>query len=162
MIYLNKLGPGFKPIPFEDKTDNERVGKVMTKEELHKFGMDLLITYLHKQNCKFFGVNDSIGFEYPHLIVKNGENELLYIWIRIEMFPTQPNLGPIANKEAAIKLSKQFNAKPLFAGIRMKCTSSEDSSIPIIGGEYIAEFSGLNKIRLEELDPNMFNTTFHE
>ena len=52
--------------------------------------MDLLITYLFKQKGKFLGVNDNIGNDYPHLVVKNPDNQLLYIWVKTDMYPTFP------------------------------------------------------------------------
>ena len=46
------------------------------------------------------------------------------------------------NQEEVIKLSNQFGAIPVFAGMRMKCVSTEESSIPIYGAGYEAEFTG--------------------
>jgi hypothetical protein len=154
MNYLNKLGPGYKPIPITHKCDDDRIGKVMTKEELHQFGMDLLITYLFKQNGKFLGVNDNIGNDYPHLVVKNPDNELLYIWVRTDIFPTFPEIESIGNLEEVVKLSAQFKASPVFAGIRFKCVSTDENSLSTCGADYNVEFMGLKKIILEEPDYN--------
>lgn len=45
--------------------------------------------------------------------------------------------------EEVIKLSDQFNAIPVFTGIRMSWVSTEENNIPIYGTGYIAEFTGL-------------------
>jgi len=117
--------------------------------------MDLLITYLFKQNGKFLGVNDNIGNDYPHLVVKNPDNQLLYIWVKTDMYPTFPEIESIENLEEVVKLSSRFKASLVFAGIRFRCVTSEENNHTICGAEYIVEFMGLKKIILEEPD---FNT----
>jgi hypothetical protein len=154
MDYLNKLGPDYKPIPITHKCDENRIGQVMTNQELHQFGMDLLITYLFKHNGKFLGVNDNIGNDYPNLVVKDPDNQLLYIWVKTDIFPTFSEIESIENLEEIIKLASQFNASPVFAGIRFRRVSTEENNHTICGGDYIAEFMGLKKIILEEPDYN--------
>ena len=146
MEYLNKKGPDFKLIPITHKCDEDRIGKVMTPIELHQFGIDLLITHLYKQNGKFIGINDSFDNEYPHLVVKNPDKELLYIWITTEMYPNIPGVEVIDNPESAINLSNRFKAKPVFAGIRLACVSTEKKEIAICGGEFHVEFTGLKRV----------------
>jgi hypothetical protein len=58
------------------------------------------------------------------------------------MDPTVPGVSSIENHEEVIKLSNQFGAIPVFAGMRMKCVSTAENSIPIYKGEYEAEFTG--------------------
>jgi hypothetical protein len=125
------------------KGDNpERVGKIMTNEELHEFGLALLIVYLYKQEGTLISANDHVGNEYPHLVARNPKDELLYIWVKTEMYPTMPNIVSIKNHEEVIKLSNQFNAIPAFAGMMLTCVSTEEKSIPVYGGGYVAEFIG--------------------
>jgi hypothetical protein len=59
------------------------------------------------------------------------------------MYPTIPSIASIENHEEVIKLSNQFNAIPAFAGMRLTCVSTEEKSIPVYGGGYVAEFTGL-------------------
>ena len=143
MITINKPLPDGKLKPIPHKGDNpERVGEIMTKEELHKFGLGLLIAYLNIQKGELIKANFNIGNDYPHLIAKNPKGQLLYIWVKTEMYPTMPSIVSIENHEEVIKLSNQFGATPVFAGMRMKCVSTEEN-IPVYGGGYIAEFTGL-------------------
>jgi len=125
------------------KGDNpERAGKIMTNEELHEFGLALLIVYLYKQKGKLISANDHVGNEYPHLVAKNPKDELLYIWVKTEMYPTIPNVVSIENHEEVCKLSNQFSAIPVFAGIRLSCVSTDEKSVPVHGAGYIAKFTG--------------------
>jgi len=143
MITINKTLPDGQIKPVHHKGDNpERDGKIMTKVELHEFGLSLLIAYLNNQKGKLIRSNGNLGNEYPHLVAKNPKDELLYIWVKTEMYPTIPSIVSIENHEEVIKLSNQFSAIPVFAGMRMKCVSTEENGIPIYGAGYIAEFTG--------------------
>ena len=51
--------------------------------------------------------------------------------------------GHIENQEEVINLANQFNAIPVFAGLRLSCISTDEKNIPFYGGEYIAEITGL-------------------
>lgn len=125
MEYLNVLGMRHEPIPIRHKCDDDRIGKEMTKQELHQFGMDLLITYLFKRSGKFLGVNDNISDDYPHLVVKRPDNELLYIWVKTNLYPIFPEIKSLGNLEEVISLSERFKARPNFAGIRFRCIRCE-------------------------------------
>jgi hypothetical protein len=143
MIPINKSLPDGKLKPIPHKENNpERVGKIMTKEELHKFGLALLIAYLNIQKGELIRSNHSLGNEYPHLVAKNPKGQLLYIWVKTEMYPTMPGILSIENHEEVIKLSKQFNATPVFAGMKLTCVSTEEMSVPVYGAGYNAEFTG--------------------
>ena len=61
------------------------------------------------------------------------------------MFPKIPNIESIENQKEIINVSKPFNATPVFAGIRLSCISTEEYIVPIYGGDYIVEFTGLKK-----------------
>jgi hypothetical protein len=144
MIIINKILPDGQIKPIPHKGDNpERVGEIMTKVELHEFGLALFIAYLNKQKDKLIRSNRNIGNEYPHLVAKNPKDELLYIWVKTEMYPTIPSIDSIENQEEVINLSNHFNATPAFAGMILKCVSVKENDIPLYGGQYISEYTGL-------------------
>jgi hypothetical protein len=58
------------------------------------------------------------------------------------MCPVIPSIVSIENHEEVCKLSNQFNAIPVFAGMRMTWVTTEEKSVPIYGAGYIAEFTG--------------------
>ncbi len=118
----------------------------MTPKEMHEFGLGLLIAYLHIQKGNLISANMSMSNHYPHLVVKNPKKVLLYVWIKTEMFPTIPSVRSIKNHEEVINISKQFNATPVFAGIRLKYTSTDKYISPINGGSYFAEFTRFKAI----------------
>jgi hypothetical protein len=62
--------------------------------------------------------------------------------VKKEIYPTIPSIVTVENHEEFIKLSNQFNAIPVFAGMRLKCISTESNGIAVYGAEYVAEFTG--------------------
>jgi hypothetical protein len=58
------------------------------------------------------------------------------------MPPGIPSVKSIENQEEVINISKQLNASPVFAGMRMTCVTTEEKSIPVYSAGYIAEFTG--------------------
>ena len=115
----------------------------MTKEELHAFGVGLLVRFFYTQRGKLFRSNHNISNDYPHIVVENPKDGLLYVWVKTEMYPIVPNIASIENQEEVINLANQFDAIPVFAGIRLSCVSTEEKCIPIYSGKYVAEFTGL-------------------
>ena len=115
----------------------------MTKEELHAFGVGLLVGFFYTQRGKLFRSNHNISNDYPHIVVENPKDGLLYVWVKTEMYPIVPNIASIENQEEVINLANQFNAIPVFAGLRLSCISTDEKNIPFYGGEYIAEITGL-------------------
>jgi hypothetical protein len=82
MILINRTLPNGQIKPIVHKGDiPERDGEIMSKEDIHEFGLAMLIVYLNKQNGKLIRANNNIGNEYPHLVTKNPKGELLYIWV---------------------------------------------------------------------------------
>lgn len=93
-----------------------------------------------------FNCNYHKYFNNKHLIparggqftpVKNGQGHWL-LQIIIELF---------RNHKDIICLASQINAIPVFAGVILTCLSHKDPGMPIIGGSYKAEFTGLIQFR---------------
>lgn len=142
MIQLNK----YDDKPIIHKCEPDRVGEVMTEQEIHEFGLALLIVYLYRQKGNLISSNGNLSNDYPHLVAENPKKELLYIWVKTEMYPTIPSVISIENHEEVINISKQFNAIPVFAGIMLTCDSTEENVTPKCGGGYIAQFTGLKEL----------------
>ena len=58
------------------------------------------------------------------------------------MYLTIPAIVSIENHEGVSKLSKQFKAIPVFAGIRLRCIFTEKNVIPVYLAGYVPEFTG--------------------
>jgi len=145
MITLNSILKDGRIQPIPHIGDNpDRVGEIMTSEEIHEFGLGLLIVYLYKQKGDLISSNGNLSMEYPHLVARNPKGELLYIWVRTEITPIVPRYIPGENHEEIISLAKQNNATPVFAGIVL--TPTEENTVPICGGDFIAQFTGFKQM----------------
>jgi hypothetical protein len=144
MITLNKELPDGKLKPIVHKGDDpESINEIMTKEELHEFGISLLIVFFNNQRGKLFRCNHNISNDYPHIVVESPKDGLLYVWVKTGIYPIIPSIVSIENQEEVVTLANQFNAIPVFAGIRLSSVTTEEINIPLYGGGYIAEFTGL-------------------
>lgn len=149
MKLINKLLPGeqIKPIPHLPD-DTSRIGKVMNEVELHEFGLTLIIAYLVIDNAEIVQAKGNLQGENPHMIVKAPNNKLFDFWVKTVMFSQIPTIDLFKNHKDIICLASQIKAKPLFAGIRLTCLSHEDPCMPIVGGSYKAEFTGLKEFKI--------------
>jgi hypothetical protein len=147
MILINRIlhNGQIKPIPHLPD-DRNRIGHVMTETELHDFGLTLLIAYLVIKDCDIVQPVGSLKGENPHMIVKAPNNKVFDFWVKTVMTPQIPTIELFKNEKDIICLASQINAKPVFAGIILSCLSHEDPGVPIIGGSYKAEFTGLKAI----------------
>jgi hypothetical protein len=99
---------------------------------------------LHNQGNTILGVYINTGNEYPHLIVKNPNMELLEVGVKTEIYPTMLIVESNENSEEVYKVSNHFNAMPVSANILLTSTRAKD--LPKCGGEYFGMFSGLKEI----------------
>lgn len=76
------------------------------------------------------------------MIARNLKGGLLYTWFKTNMYPAIPCTKSIESHEEVYKLSKLFNATPVFTGIRLKCVSPEENNSLVYGAGYIAVFIG--------------------
>lgn len=145
---MNKTFPDGQIMPFIHIADNfDRIGKVMTDAELHEFAMILLIGYLDICNGNVIQPTGILKEEHPHMIVKAPNGKVFDFWIKVVMHPQTPTIELFEHHSEIIYLAKQFNAIPVFAGVKFTCLPIEDNSMPICGGKYKAEFTGIKQFR---------------
>lgn len=148
MKLINKTLPDgqIKPIP-HIPDDPGRIGTVMTETELHEFGLTLLIAYLDIKDADVVQPTGSLISENSHMIVKAPNNQMFDFWVKTVMCPQVPTIDLFKHHEDIICLASQINAIPVFAGLMLTCLSHEDPGMPIIGGSYKAEFTGLKQFQ---------------
>ena len=142
MILINKD----RSYPIIHKHYPGRQGQPMTEQEIHEFGIELLIVYLYKQKGNLISANHNRLSEYPNLVVKNPDNKLLYVWIETKISPNIPFYNEDEHHKEKQDLANKFNAIPVFAGIVLSGYPSDENFIPLCGGKYIAEFTGFKAI----------------
>ncbi|MFH0841472.1 MAG: hypothetical protein V1903_02505 [Bacteroidota bacterium] len=120
----------------------------MTDTELHEFATILLIGYLDICNGNVIKPTGILKEEHPHMIVTAPNGKVFDFWIKVVMHPLTPTIELFEHHTEIIHLAKQVNAIPVFAGVKLTCMSNEDSSIPICGGRFKAEFTGIKQFKL--------------
>lgn len=71
MILINSTLTDGRIQPIPHKGDNhERDGEIMTEQELHEFGLGLLIVYLYKQKGELIRANDSYLEMNIHILLQ--------------------------------------------------------------------------------------------
>jgi len=79
------------------------------------------------------------------MVIVAPNDKVFDFWVYTAMYPQIPSIELFENHQDIIEISRQYEAIPLFAGIRLSCLSYDDISLPIYGGSYKAEFTGLKQ-----------------
>lgn len=142
MILINKD----RSYPIIHKHDPGRQGQLMTEQEIHEFGIELLIVYLYNQKGNLISANHNWFSEYPNLVVEDPDKKLLYVWIETDISPNIPVYKEDEHQKERLNLANKFNALPVFVGIILSCEPSDGNNIPICGGKFIVVFTGFKDI----------------
>lgn len=136
----------FEDEPTIHKCEPDRQGKPMTKQEMHEFGLGLLIVYLHKQNGKLLRASHLFIALTPNLILENPKGELLWVWVETSFDKEMRYDDDSITRETRIILAKKYKAIPVFAGILLKYDSTEENAVPLCGEGYYSRFTGFKAI----------------
>jgi hypothetical protein len=151
MILLNKSDIDDFPIPIMHLCFPERKGEDMTSNELHEFGIQIVIDYhLSMFNSKIISINRNLSNHYPHIVTENSIAGLLYIWVKTTIRPILPDIDFTNKNDDIKKLCLGIRAKPVFCGVYLTCACSENYGIPLCGEGYFAEFTLFRRIDLNQ------------
>lgn len=122
----------------------ERVGKEMTREERHRFAVELLAKLYKKSGMIVVDINHNYHREYPNLVMQSKNGNLYYVIIETACFPKRAESITLADFSEMKQYAKEFNATPTFAGmsfLNINCDMNECKMI--CGDSYIVSFKGL-------------------
>jgi len=117
--------------------------EIMTKKEIHNFGIEVVFNQLQKEGHQIKSVNDKIGIN-PQIIA-NINGNLSFIAVRTDCYP---NKGNLEKKEhfQMIEHSKKHNAVPYFASVGISNVAGItdiERSIPKKGAGFHIAYEGL-------------------
>jgi len=124
---------------------SERVGKEMTKEELHIFAVELLSNLYEKAGMAMINVNRNYHREYPNIVMKSKNGMLYYVIIETTCYPQKAESLYSADFTEMKQYAKEFNATPVFAGMSFMNVIREQDKL-ICGDDYFVAFKGLEAI----------------
>lgn len=149
MILLNNDDTDGFPIPIMHLCTNERLGKVMTKKEIHEFGIKIVLDYyLSMLEGRVISINNNLSNHYPHIVTENSIAGLLYIWIKTSIRPELPELNFALEYNEIMEICMNEKAIPVFGGVYLSCVCPDDKGIPYCGEGYFAEFTLFKRIDL--------------
>ena len=117
---------------------------LMTKSEIHDFGVQTVFDYLRKNGHEIVSVNTDIGIN-PQIVSRKDE-KLEFIIVRTACYPSN---GEIENDIVAtecIEFSDKHNATCYFASVGIANSDGSNDSemaIPVKGAGYYVSFKGL-------------------
>jgi hypothetical protein len=123
----------------------ERAGKEMTKEELHKFAVELLSNLYENAGMAMINVNIHYDREFPNIVMKSRNGKFYYVIIETTCYPQKAESLYSADFMEMKKYAKEFDATPVFAGMSFMNASREPNKL-ICGDDYFVAFKGLEKI----------------
>jgi len=133
------------PMVLKHNCLSERIGKEMTKEELHKFAVELLSDLYEKKGMTMLNVNRNYDREYPNIVMKSRNGTLYYVIIETAHYPQKAESLYSTDFTEMKQYAKEFNATPVFAGVSFMNASREWNKL-ICGDDYFVSFKGLEKI----------------
>lgn len=128
-------------------TTQEREGQPMSKDELHRFAVELLASRYQSEGMEIIDINRIIGKEYPQFVMKSRNEKIYYVVVEPAIFPTRPDTLYSNNYQDILELAKTYNAIPVFAGISFANATKEDMSKLICGDGYFVAFKGLEYLQ---------------
>ena len=118
--------------------------ELMTKSEMHDFGIEVVCNYLKKDGHEIVSVNTDIALNPQAVARKNGQLE--FIIIRTAFYPLK---GAIESDQIAahcIEHAEKHNAICYFASVGLANADGKNDAemaIPVKGAGYYISFEGL-------------------
>lgn len=122
---------------------------LMTEEEMHTFGIEIILPYIEKEGIEIKLVCDKMD-KFPQIVgQRNGA--FVYIFVRTECYPGKGHLTK-DEYELYLTWAEEHSAVPYFASVGIACasypdktevTTEEDMSLPIRHGGFYVAYPGL-------------------
>lgn len=122
---------------------------LMSADELHIFGLEVILLYLGKEGLTIQSVNRDPG-KNPQVVGQSG-GSLAFIFVRTAMYPDKGELSE-AMFMRCLDWAEQHHAAPFFASVGLAClnypdqspvTSDADMRLPIRHAGFAVAYEGL-------------------
>jgi len=142
VVFVHENG---EPNIIQHKTSPERKGQLMTSEELHKFGVELISGFYKSQGMTIENINILPGHEYPQYIMRSINSKIYYVVVKIAAYPTKAESLYTNKYSDMIDLALRNNAIPVFAGLSIANVTNKESRFGelICGSSYAVSFKNL-------------------
>ncbi|MBR5662779.1 MAG: hypothetical protein IKX00_03915 [Bacilli bacterium] len=122
--------------------------EIMTKEEVHDFGCEIVARTLDKDGYKILEYNPRYG-SYPSIVAKN-DKEVVAVAVKTDIAPKMPEFD-FSERSGIIGFCDGFETKPCIAAVGIGSTDGErfNKGLALIGDGYYANFKGLEYLSKE-------------
>jgi hypothetical protein len=121
--------------------------EILTKAEIHHFGIEIVQSQMQQDGFEILGVNPSITVTPQIVARKNGR--LCFVVVRTDFYPNRASLADDHEFFYNLDHAEKNNALCYFAGVRL-CNAraadkgdEEGMSIPVKGADFYVEYEGL-------------------
>jgi hypothetical protein len=121
--------------------------EILTKAEIHHFGIDIVQSQMQQDGFEILGVNPSITVTPQIVARKNGR--LCFVVVRADFYPNRASLADDHEFFYNLDHAEKNNALCYFAGLRL-CNAraadrgdEEGMSLPVKGADFYVEYEGL-------------------
>ena len=134
-----------KPRDWGNGIPKYKESDLMTDEEIHDFGIEIVANFLTKEGYKIHVYNPRLG-SYPSIVAEN-EKEVIAVAVKTSIAPQMPEFK-IIDKYGLIGYCNSYNTTPCFASVGIGSTDGErfEKSLALVGDSYYANFKGLEYI----------------
>lgn len=119
----------------------------MTKEELHKYGIQLMISYLNKREYTIMETNYLLDTN-PQIVAQKG-NELAFILVSTFMYPQKTVSFDKVTIDVLKKSAENYGAKCYVAKIGLanaEAKNTKELAVPYKDIDFIVKFKGLERL----------------
>ena len=122
-------------------------GELMTEEEIHDFGIQVVVKDLQKEGHEIVSVETDLGRE-PQIVAKI-QGRQAFISVRTAMYPGNGQLTDLALVDRLISHAKTHHATPYFGSVGIANSKGVDagdedqSSKPVRGAGFYVNYRGL-------------------
>ena len=120
--------------------------EVLTEQELHNLGMNIVGKKLQKMGYEFQAVNSQLK-KHPQFVCIDKNNQYFFVIVRAVLLPENPNNYDVVWMETFKKHAMDKDAKVLYAGVGLGNPNGEE--LPIyLNEEYLIEYNGIQVIEM--------------
>ena len=116
---------------------------LMTKAEIHDFGVEVVFGFLQKEGHEIVAVNTDLSVN-PQIVAKK-QGQLEFVVVRTDCYPAKGALDPTI-RDMCIERALAANAICYFASVGIansSGTNEAEMSLPIKGAGYYVAFNGI-------------------
>jgi hypothetical protein len=121
--------------------------EILTKAEIHHFGVEIVHSQMQRDGYEIVGVNPSMTVT-PQIVARK-KGQLHFVIVRTDFYPNRGSLASDQEFFYNLEHAEKNNALCYFAGVRLCNAAAADAgdeegmSLPVKGADFYVEYEGL-------------------